>query len=84
VSKAVVDGSKKITSSIPERRPNAAERKKTRANAKKETGAALTMPVKLKYPVWRCVVCGYLAARDGPPGICPICKAGKERFERFL
>lgn len=42
------------------------------------------MPVKLKYPVWRCVVCGYLAARDGPPGICPICKAGKERFERFL
>ncbi|TSA54952.1 MAG: ferredoxin:glutaredoxin reductase, partial [Dehalococcoidia bacterium] len=25
-----------------------------------------------------------LCARDGPPEICPICKAKKERFERFL
>ncbi len=38
----------------------------------------------LKYPVWRCKVCGYLCARDEPPGLCPVCKAGKERFERFL
>lgn len=38
----------------------------------------------LKYPVWRCQVCGYLAARDNPPGKCPVCKADKERFERFL
>ena len=35
-------------------------------------------------PVWRCKVCGYLAARDEPPGKCPVCKASKERFERFL
>jgi ferredoxin-thioredoxin reductase catalytic subunit len=38
----------------------------------------------LKYPVWRCKVCGYLCAREEPPGICPVCKAGKERFERFI
>jgi rubredoxin len=38
----------------------------------------------LPLPVWRCKVCGYLCARDGPPEICPICKAKKERFERFL
>lgn len=38
----------------------------------------------LPYPVWRCKVCGYLAARDQPPAICPICKAKRDRFERFL
>jgi len=40
--------------------------------------------LKLSKPVWRCLVCGYLCGRDGPPEICPICKAGKERFERFI
>ncbi len=34
-------------------------------------------------PVWRCTVCGYLAARDNPPPICPICKAKAEKFEQF-
>lgn len=34
-------------------------------------------------PVWRCVVCGYLAARETPPPICPICKAKADRFEKF-
>jgi len=38
----------------------------------------------LTFPVWRCRVCGYLCARDKPPEICPICKVGKERFERFM
>jgi rubrerythrin len=38
----------------------------------------------LPYPVYRCKVCGYLCARDEPPEICPICKAKKERFERFM
>lgn len=41
-------------------------------------------PTTLPYPVWRCKVCGYLAARDGPPGTCPVCKATKDRFERFM
>jgi ferredoxin-thioredoxin reductase catalytic chain len=38
----------------------------------------------LAYPVWRCKVCGYICARDEPPDLCPICKASKERFERFI
>jgi ferredoxin-thioredoxin reductase catalytic chain len=33
--------------------------------------------------VWRCRVCGYLCAREEPPEVCPICKAKKDRFERF-
>jgi ferredoxin-thioredoxin reductase catalytic subunit/rubredoxin len=40
--------------------------------------------LSLTYPVWRCRVCGYLCAREEPPGKCPICKVGKERFERFM
>lgn len=40
-------------------------------------------PFHFPYPVWRCKVCGYLCARDGPPEVCPVCKAKKERFERF-
>ncbi|HUL61889.1 MAG TPA: ferredoxin-thioredoxin reductase catalytic domain-containing protein [Methanocella sp.] len=48
------------------------------------TAAAAATGFALKYPVWRCKVCGYLCARDEPPGICPVCKAGKERFERFI
>jgi ferredoxin-thioredoxin reductase catalytic chain len=46
--------------------------------------SGLPAPTGLKYPIWRCKVCGYLCARDGPPEVCPICKAKKERFERFL
>ncbi len=33
--------------------------------------------------VYRCNVCGYLCARDEPPDLCPICRAKKERFEKF-
>lgn len=33
---------------------------------------------------WRYRVCGYLCARDGPPEVCPVCKAKKDRFERFI
>ncbi len=35
------------------------------------------------HPVWRCRVCGYLCARDQPPGTCPICRATRDRFEIF-
>lgn len=78
VSQDVKDGKKEI-SSIPERRPPAAEREK-----KKKPATGKVSLTKLAYPVWRCSVCGYLCARQGPPGICPICKAKKERFERFM
>jgi ferredoxin-thioredoxin reductase catalytic subunit len=77
VSRAVVDGKKQI-GKIPERRPPEEERKKKRAPAKTENISALA------YPVWRCKVCGYLCARNEPPEVCPICKAKKERFEKFI
>ncbi len=75
VSGAILKGERKAKS-IPERRPSPAERKK-----EKSTAAGIS---SLSQPVWRCKVCGYLCARDGPPEICPICKAKKERFERFI
>jgi ferredoxin-thioredoxin reductase catalytic subunit len=76
VSEAVLKGEKKV-SSIPERRPPPTERKKrTQRTSGKLTGLSL--------PVWRCKVCGYLCAREQPPEVCPICKAKKDRFERFL
>lgn len=34
-------------------------------------------------PVWHCKVCGYLCARPKPPLKCPICKADRDRFDRF-
>jgi ferredoxin-thioredoxin reductase catalytic chain len=78
VSRAVVEGKKKI-GAIPERRPPPEKRQKM----KKEPGKAAA-PSKLPLPVWRCRVCGYLCARESPPEVCPVCKAKKERFERFM
>jgi ferredoxin-thioredoxin reductase catalytic chain len=76
VSDAVRKGEKEAVS-IPERRPPPAERKReTRKKGRKPNGLSL--------PVWRCKVCGYLCAREEPPEVCPICKAKKDRFERFM
>jgi ferredoxin-thioredoxin reductase catalytic chain len=74
VSTAVIDGKKRI-GKIPERRPQKVARMKVNASA----GVSA-----LPFPVWRCRVCGYLCARSEPPGVCPICKAKKERFEKFI
>jgi ferredoxin-thioredoxin reductase catalytic subunit/rubredoxin len=89
VSKAVLKGEQEL-GSVPERRPPLEEREKLQQQPKPQpqaSGAELeagTGKLKLSVPVWRCLVCGYLCGRDGPPEICPICKAGKERFERFI
>lgn len=77
VSPAVIDRRKEI-GKIPERRPPQEQRKKTQTKAE---GISVS---KLSYPIWRCRVCGYLCARENPPEVCPICKAKKERFERFV
>ena len=61
---------------VPERRPPLNKRKKDKAQK--------TAPFKPAYPVYRCSVCGYLCANNHPPRICPVCKAKKERFERFM
>ena len=76
VSERILNGEKKFTC-IPERRPSPDER----AKIMNKSGGVES---NLTYPVWRCKVCGYLCAREEPPEICPICKVGKERFERFM
>jgi ferredoxin-thioredoxin reductase catalytic chain len=75
VTQEVLDGTAKLHK-VPERR---GVQKTARAAARPTAypGAGLS------YPVWRCRVCGYLCARDGPPEVCPVCKATKDRFERF-
>ncbi len=86
VSDEVLAGTKKVEP-IPERRPPAAERAKASAT-RGPVPAGKPLPrlsgVPASLPVWRCRVCGYLCAREAPPGVCPICKAKADRFERFL
>lgn len=76
VSQKVLNGEKKAAS-IPERRAP----KKEREKAKQKPAAGIS---SLPLPVWRCNVCGYLCARENPPEVCPVCKAKKDRFERFI
>jgi ferredoxin-thioredoxin reductase catalytic subunit len=81
VSEEVLEGERELTS-IPERRPPEGERsQETEAPAPARPGEAAGEGETI--PVWRCRVCGYLAARERPPGRCPICKAKQDRFERF-
>jgi ferredoxin-thioredoxin reductase catalytic chain len=82
VSAAALQGEVKI-GSIPERRPPPRGRQKKQVKTTRAISGAKGK-LKLPLPVWRCRVCGYLCARDAPPEVCPICKAKKERFERFI
>ncbi|MGB9666829.1 MAG: ferredoxin-thioredoxin reductase catalytic domain-containing protein [Candidatus Cryosericum sp.] len=76
VSPEVSRGEKAIAS-IPDRRPVGG------VPAQDEEMEKISIH-GLAFPVWRCKVCGYLCARPQPPLVCPVCKAGKERFERFM
>ncbi len=78
VVQEILEG-KRQAASIPERRPPLSQRRDLLPEASGYVPAA-----KLSQPVWRCKVCGYLCARGDPPDICPICKAKKDRFERFM
>ncbi|MFH0887314.1 MAG: ferredoxin-thioredoxin reductase catalytic domain-containing protein [bacterium] len=83
VSNKVVKGEKKAAS-IPERRPVKEMREKMK-NKRTRDERTIDEGIKgLSQPVWCCKVCGYLCAREHPPEICPICKATKDRFERFI
>jgi ferredoxin-thioredoxin reductase catalytic chain len=76
VSEDVAMGRKEVVP-VPERRGTEAEAPDTAQEAE---------PVgftRKGIPVWRCKVCGYLCARPQPPLKCPICRADKDRFERF-
>jgi ferredoxin-thioredoxin reductase catalytic subunit len=70
---------------IPERRPSEPSQRVSTtpqpiASETSETVALTSVPTN----VWRCPVCGYLAAKDQPPPKCPICGVPKDRFELFL
>lgn len=97
VSKEVKEDPSKLNP-IPERRPaeiteagiEAREKREEGELKKKETPTepreGLTEPAAGKeedIQIWRCTVCGYLAARKNPPPVCPICKAKAEKFEIF-
>lgn len=76
VSDSIAKGERQLEP-VPERRSPGGERREL-PSSNAPAGIALS------HPVWRCRVCGYLCAREQPPETCPICKAGKERFERFV
>lgn len=83
VDEAIAAGSRKV-SPVPERRPPRSQRGKVISPTARTVPFGISPPGTLPYPVWRCRVCGYLCARDQPPQICPVCKARKDRFERFI
>jgi ferredoxin-thioredoxin reductase catalytic chain len=76
VSNEVLEGKQEVQP-VPERRPPEGQRTQEKAARAPAPGSEPALPV------WRCRVCGYLCAREQPPGVCPICKAKRERFERF-
>ena len=76
VTQKVLDGEKKL-SSIPDRRLKELESEDNTLSVSEVCG-------ELKYPIFRCKVCGYLCSREKPPGKCPICKVSADRFERIL
>ena len=70
VSDEVLRGERELRP-VPERRPD--KRPSPRV-------ASTAVGVRL----WRCRVCGYLCAREHPPGVCPVCRAKADRFEEFV
>ena len=80
VTPDVLEGKKKL-SSIPDRRLKELEAKKLE---KKQEIPTHEIFGKLRYPIYRCKVCGYLCSREKPPAKCPICKVSADRFERIL
>jgi ferredoxin-thioredoxin reductase catalytic chain len=76
VSEEILEGKREVQP-LPERRPPEGQRAEATSTRAPDLGEEPAIPV------WRCRVCGYLCAREHPPGVCPICKAKRERFERF-
>jgi len=83
VNEDIAEGRRNVAP-VPERRPPRSQRGKPSERPIRTVSAGATVLGGLPFPVWRCKVCGYLCAREQPPGICPICKAKKDRFERFI
>ncbi len=85
VDKTIKDDPSKMAP-IPERRPienQDAAMQQAEQNPKDQSETSAPESDKKDIKVYRCKVCGYLAARENPPPVCPICKAKAERFEEF-
>jgi len=73
---------------VPERRPLEKQAKaygtSTETKMKTETvipsTGTITETAPNKRKLWYCKQCGYVAFREEPPYICPVCKAKKEMF----
>ncbi|MGD6933371.1 MAG: ferredoxin-thioredoxin reductase catalytic domain-containing protein [Candidatus Bathyarchaeia archaeon] len=75
---------------VPERRP--IEKQNRAYEPKTATETAPTQDAKptaqqaegeVKKKLWYCKQCGYVAYREDPPYVCPICKAKREMFEEI-
>ena len=82
VSDEVLRGERELEP-VPERRPDKESERPQNQPSRAPRPPGGTESDEDALPVWRCRVCGYLCARDQPPGVCPICKAKQDRFERF-
>jgi len=82
VSEEIARGEKELRP-VPERRGEPEPVLSAVEGPSEEHEAELVGFTRSNIPVWRCKVCGYLCARPQPPLKCPICKADRDRFERF-
>jgi len=95
VSKEVYEG-KRPFEPIPERRPPEKQMRAFELEAESVKGQTddyetsanhQEEPIRhlsgTKRTLWYCKQCGYVAYREDPPYICPICKAKKEMFEKI-
>ncbi len=85
VNETIKDNPSKIAP-IPERRPienQDAAMQQAEQNQQNQSEPSTPESDEKNIKVYRCKVCGYLAARENPPPVCPICKAKAKRFEEF-
>lgn len=82
VSPAIARGEREARP-IPLRRPtDPSERPQAKRRAKQTRAGRDSSPLgNAGMRIQACTVCGYIAARQDPPLLCPICKAEPDRFE---
>ncbi|MDH7509192.1 MAG: ferredoxin-thioredoxin reductase catalytic domain-containing protein [Methanomassiliicoccales archaeon] len=94
VSKDVHEGRQPFKP-IPERRPpekqllafesggEPTEGPKDRREGQIDQKENVERVAQVRRTLWYCKQCGYVAYREDPPHVCPICKAKKEMFEKM-
>ena len=82
VSEDIHSGRKKAVQ-IPERRPESKQMKALRMEFEEPVQTVSTEYINTDRKLFYCKQCGYVAFREGPPYVCPICKADREMFEEI-